>query len=251
MDEKKEYKQGISLAIEPLPTNKSKIKKTPLMEQGIIPNHPSSVIFSGRSGSGKSTLMMNLLYHKHFYNGYFDKVIVFSPTASKSNGSDDLYMNIDYIKEEHIINETKQEYIEMLLDHQKEVIEAKGIDKAPRLLIIMDDIQSHQKFLKSPEVLRCFIMCRHFNTSVWLCGQSWTKTPRACRLQANAVFMFQGSQSEHEKLTEEYCPPACNKKKFFNMIDIATTDPYSFLYINNKLPFKERFRKNLEFVIQY
>ena len=49
------------LDIKPLKTDKSKIKTTKNMDNGVIPKHPASVMFCGKSGSGKTNLLLTLL----------------------------------------------------------------------------------------------------------------------------------------------------------------------------------------------
>jgi hypothetical protein len=54
---------------------------------------------------------------------------------------------------------------------------------------------------------RCFYQVRHVNCTTFICTQHFRKVPKICRLQANFVFFFQGSQAEVEIITEEYAPP--------------------------------------------
>ena len=243
--------KNCGLKIVPFPTNKTKIKQRKLMKDHIIPKHASSVIFNGRSGSGKTNLLVNLMSRPEFYGPdkkgkpYFDLVFLFSPTAS---GGDDLvrYLNID---PNNIYTDFDQTALENLIAKQKQFIEKKGLMKSPKILIIFEDIQSDQKFMRSKCFLKCFIMCRHLNISTFLLSQSFTKTPRACRLQCNNVFFFQGSKSEHELICEEYMAPGLTKKEMYDLVDYATTDDYSFLHINMRCPFKTRYRKNIDEIL--
>lgn len=233
--------EGFSLEIRALPTDKSKIKQRVLMKKKIIPRHPASVIFNGSSGSGKSTLLLNLLTRKEFFKNYFDEVFLFSPTG----GSDDLFKHAK-IPEKNIFMDIKESDLSKILKKQRERIEEKGIRKAPKILIIFEDIQSNGKFMRSKSFLKSFIANRHYGVSTWLCGQSYTKTPRACRLQANNIFYFRGSGSELERISEEYCPPGMHKKKFADMVEDATREKHSFLHINMHDTFDKRYRKNLD-----
>jgi len=238
MDNEKD--SGFSLDIKPLKTAKSKIPQRVLMKKNIIPRHPSSVIFNGSSGSGKSTLLLNLLTRKEFYKDYFDHIFLISPTG----GSDDLFGHLK-IPPDHIDVSLDISFLEKILEKQKNIIEKKGIDGAPRILVIFEDVQGNAKYMKESAFLKCYIANRHYGLSVYLCGQSYTRTPRACRLQANNVFYFKGSGSELEKISEEYCPPGVKKKEFAKMVDQATSEPFSFMHINMREPFKTRYRKNL------
>ena len=236
--------QHFDLAIKALPTDKNKIKQRVLMKKKIIPRHPASVIFNGSSGSGKSTLLLNLLTRKEFFKNYFDEVYLFSPTG----GSDDLFKHAK-IPEDNIFMDIKEKDLAKILKDQRTIIEDKGIEKAPKILIIFEDIQSNGKFMRSKSFLKSFIANRHYGISTWLCGQSYTKTPRACRLQANNVFYFRGSGSELERISEEYCPPGLGKKEFAKIVDNATREKHSFLHINCHADFDDRYRKNLDEIL--
>lgn len=242
------------LEIVPYPTNKHKIPQRPLMEADIIPKHPSSVIFNGKSNSGKSTLLVNLMSRPEFYgkqnqkdkkSAYFDVVFLFSPTA---NGGDDLVRFLN-VPKKRIIKDFDKNKLDKILDLQDSIVSDKGLDKAPKMLIIFEDIQSDAKFMNTKSFLRCFIQGRHMNISTFLCGQSWTLTPRKCRLQANNIFFFPSSNSEIEILNSEFCPPHTSKTQFLDMIKHATEKPYNFLHINMRKPPNERYRHNLDTIL--
>lgn len=240
------------LTILPLPTNKHKIKVRHAMEDGVIPTHASSVIFNGRSGSGKTNLMVNLLIKPQFYGAdiktkkrYFDKIYLFSPTA---DGGDDLAR---FIQPDEIHTDFNVSKLTRTIEKQAKLIKEKGLLKSPKILFIFDDIQSDAPFMRTKAFLRCFIQCRHLNISTFLCGQSWTKTPRACRLQANNIFMFPASQSEVELLSSEFSPPGLTKIRFKKLIEDATEKRYNFLHINMRKHPKERFRHNLDTILSW
>lgn len=235
-----------SLDIKPLETAKNKIKQRPLMESNIIPRHPSSVIFNGSSGSGKSVLLLNMLTRPEFFGGYFDEIHLFSPTG----GSDDLFEVLD-LDEEHIHITMKPSELADILEEQRSSVEADGVDKADKILLIFEDVQGNNKFMKSKPFLKSFIANRHYNVSTWLCGQSWTRTPKACRLQANNIFYFAGSGSENELMAQEFCPPGMKKRDFIALLLQGTRERYNFVHINNRVPHAERYRRNLGTILRW
>lgn len=251
--------RNAGLDIVPFKTKKDKVRKDqrPLMKNGTIPTHPSSVIFNGRSGSGKSNLIVNLLTRPEFYgrdkrgDHYFDEIHMFSPTAGEM---DDLPAHLQKhtpLKEKNIHNSFDEAMLLGILDKQSALIKAKGdISKAPKVLVLLDDIQADKKFLRSETIIRIFIANRHYNTSVWLAGQSFNLTPRPCRLQANNLFIFPMSGSELEVLRKEFTPAGMKSKDFVELIRYATSELYQFLHINMREPPKTRFRKNLKHVLE-
>jgi hypothetical protein len=240
----------MDLSIKAIQTKKSKIKSRPLMDNKVIPKGISSVIFNGRSGSGKSTLLINLLTRREFFGppgkgNYFDDIYLFSPTGASDDMFDQLKLN-----KRNIFLKPKASDLQDILNKQRKKITAKGVDKAPRILVILEDCQSCKRFLASEAVKSAFIANRHYNMSTWICGQSYTLTPRACRLQANNIFYFKGSGSEKEKMVEEYLPSGLTKKEFASLIDHATSDRHSFLHINMTSDESTRYRKNLNTILK-
>lgn len=251
----REIKNLNSLKIVPFKTSKDKIKQRQIMIDKVIPSHPSSVIINGKSGSGKSNLLVNLLCRPEFYGcspnkHYFDEIFLFSPTAGKMDDLCSHLINYTPLTQENIFNEFDQKKLISVLQEQKSDIEEKGIAKSRKLLILLDDIQADQAFLRSKAILKLFTMNRHYNTSTWLCGQSFTKTPRACRLQANNIFYFAGSQSETQKIIEEFSPPRLTKRDFEDLINEALDDQYNFLHINMRSAWRDRYRKNLDVLLR-
>jgi hypothetical protein len=250
-----EIKNIKDLSIIPFPTAKTKIGQRKLMEDHVLPTHPSSVIINGKSGSGKSQLIINMLCRGDMYGfdkdnkHYFDEIYFFSPTAGKMDDLCEHLLDYTCLKEENIYNEFDENKLNEILENQKNEINEKGIEKAKKILILLDDIQQDQKFLRSKTILKIFTTNRHYNSSVFLCGQSFTKTPRACRLQANNIMFFAGSKSETDKIVEEYAPPKLSKRDFNDLIDQVLDEPYNFLHINMREPWKTRYRKNLNTLI--
>lgn len=235
---------NFSLDIGPLGTAKTKVKQRPLMEKNVLPRHPSSVIFNGSSGSGKSNLLCTLLKEKHLLGGYFDYIHLISPTGC----SDDMFEHLD-LKPENIHTELNPKHLEDIMEKQKELVESKGIEKAPKILVILEDCQSNQKFLKSKPVLNAFVANRHYGMSTWLCSQYFNLTVKACRLQANCIYFFKGSGSETQIVLDEFCPPNFTKKEFAKVVEFATREKYNFLQINMRASHDKRYRKNLKEII--
>ena len=85
--------------------------------------------------------------------------------------------------------------------------------------------------------------------SIFILVQSYTKLPRALRLNCNSTYIFPGSQSEVEVLLDEVTPVSMTKKEFMKVISYCTSDPHSFMSINNHAPRGQQIRKNLTEII--
>ncbi len=245
------------LDIKEVPTSKDKIKQPELADDPrmYIPKLGFSVIVSGKSGSGKSTLVANLFTDPRFYgpspehpHGWFDKVFLFSPTA---NG-DDVQKSLN-IPKNHVFTDLDEgvELLEVILDSQASKIEKAGAaDKVEQYAILFDDIIGDTQFMNEKAFTRCFYQVRHVNCTTFICTQHFNRVPRVCRLQANFIFFFQGSQSEIETIVEEFAPPQYSKKEFRQLLTEATgKNKFDFLTINMKVGWELRFRRNLnEFI---
>jgi len=248
-DNKNVPKYNNPLEIIKFPTNKHGIKERQVMIDNIIPRLGTSTIINGKSGSGKTNLLLNLCLKKEFWGkerptdktGYFDLTFFFSPTAE----SDDMpeYLGID---KKRIVVDDFENKLEHVFTVQDKLIKSKGIEKSPKILLIYDDMQANAKFMRSKIFLRSFIANRHSNITTIFLSQSFTRTPRACRLQASNIMIFPASESEINLLVDEFCPAHTTSVQFYELVKEATKDQFNFLHINCKAPMQDRFRKNLD-----
>ena len=253
---------GAGLKIVAFDTNKSKIPQRPNMKNGIIPKHPGRVIFNGRSGSGKSNLIVSLLARPEFYGErkekghrqpkhYFEEIYLFSPTAGDMDDLPQHLLQHTPLIKKHIFKTFDEDMLFKIMDKQQSIMKNKGgIDKAPKVLVILDDIQSNRRFLRSDAILKIFLMGRHFGISVWLAGQAFNLTPRSCRLQASNVMIFPLTGSEGEVLKKEFKPSGMSNKDWQTMLKHVLSGRHDFLHINMMDHVKTRFRKNLDELLE-
>ncbi len=236
----------MDLSIRPIPTSKDKIKQPFLAEANVIPKINTSSLFVGASGSGKTTLVANLLTRADMLKNVFDRTFLISPTAK----TDDIQKFLD-LPDEDIIDDLKEApaFLSEIMAEQVVEIEAKGAHKAPKYLVIYDDVISNPEFLKTDEFVRSFVMNRHFNFTTMICSQSYKGIPRKCRLQARHIFYFKGSESENETIMEDRSPPNFNKNMGLELVEAATKDKFSFLHIHMGVDMADRYRRNLRDII--
>lgn len=257
----------MSLKIEKIDTNKHKIRQRELMNAGVIPHFPSISIFCGSQGGGKSTLVANLLTNPIMYGpshelmekelkrrpdtpkrGYFDAIFLLI------GSDDDMYDHLienDIIKANHVCHMPTPADIQLIIDGQKKAIENAGnISRAPKILVIFDDVVNDGSLLRSKPFLEIFVKGRHINSSCFFLSQYLNLVPKSCRMQANYTFMFKCNRAEIEILANQYTPPNMTKKEFAKMVceTVADTDDNknNFLLICKRAPEDQRFRKNLD-----
>lgn len=227
--------------IQAIPTSKTNIPQCQGAMDGVVFKHPFRLYIVGASGSGKSNLLLNLMSRAEFYSGYFDEVFVISPTA---NELDDSYAILNLPPERFF--QPNVEVLSVIESIQKKNIEKKGIERAPKILIILDDIISYKKFTGSKQLLKMFVMGRHYGISLCLLSQAWHRVPKSIRLNMSSCIFFKGSQKEADTVCEEYCVPGYSKKQMLKMIHEATRAKYSFLCIDLHKSIEDgRYRRGL------
>ena len=242
---------GFDLSIKPFPTQKNKIKLNELMKQHTIPAFPRSVLMVGASGSGKTTLFMRLMTDKKFYKKYHDFVFLFSTTAKL----DDSFKKLK-LKKNHIFD-TEEEMIlktEEIFKIQKQIVEDRGILEAPKILMVYEDLTTNEKLMRNKIFKSLWTLGRHLNIQVIAMIHKYKALPRTQRLNAMNIIYFRGSGDETLQLVDDWTPPAHSKKEFLEIVNYATNpdknSSHNFLYICNACPFKTRYRKNFDIIME-
>lgn len=238
----------MDLSIKPIKSSKDSIKQPDLAEAGVIPKLGASVILCGRSGSGKTTLLNTLITDKRFYGKHasFKHIFLFSPSAEVDDLQRDLALPSVCVFTDL---STAPSAIEKIYHHQMNIIKKVGAAKADQICFVFDDCIGDSKFMKDKWVIKSFIASRHFCCTTFLCTQHWTRVERVNRLQASQLYFWSMSQSALELLADEFCPNGVTKKQFFKLVADTLEEPYAFLSINMKAPDAERYRVNLDRII--
>jgi hypothetical protein len=226
------------MEIKPPKDNDGKIPQVDLAERGIVPKHPFRLLLVGTSGSGKSVVVSHLL--RNVYNGYFDRLVIFSPTAHNDPAYKGITARNDFRKE------LVPREIENLFQTQESKVKCYGKAKAPRMCILFDDVIAENKFMNTPAFMKCFFQSRHHNISIFLCAQSYMRVPRSARLNATDLMLFPASESEVIRIAKEYTPPHTKQRDFEELIKYATREKYSFLYIATMAKDGEKYRRKFD-----
>ena len=202
---------------------------------------PFRIVVVAPSNSGKSVMISNLISSRELpYRSYFKKnIFIWSSTFSLDDPSFAMSDNID---KANVYDEYNESTITDLLNEQTSIIKQYGKKKAPHLLFIFDDVV--QEIPRNGSILsRLFFSARHYNISLILLSQQYKMVPRAIRLNASDIVIFQtGNNAEITKIAEEQAIPI---EKFKQILKDATDEPFSFLVIHNKLPIKDRYQLRL------
>ena len=240
-----------ALEVKHIKTAKSELPQSIYMKAEIINKFPSLTLVVGKSGSGKSNVVIHMLTHEEFMKDFFDEVFLFSPTARLDDLVEHLKLDDDHIIDK--LNVAATEKLSGIISSQDSKIKKDGIlatSRNSKVLIICDDCISEKAFIKSDILSRLATAGRQSLISTIICSQAYTKVPRVIRLQTQGLILFPSSNDEIELLNKDLCPANTSKRDFLELIQFATDEPYSFLFVNHhcKNP-RDKFRKNFGSVL--
>jgi len=236
-----------------IPTAKDILPQRLLMKENIIPRGFGTYnIIVGSIGSGKSNLLAYLMLSPLCYYGYHDQIFLLT------NSSDDIYDTLiekGVLKQSNIKHQPTEADIQKILDLQKKKIkEANGdYSKIPLTCVILDDVIDDQKFVKSKAFRTLAIRPRQYFLQVFLLSQYMNSITKQSRMQAQNLFLFNGTNLDSEIYAEMLCPASLTKKQFYNVMAYAwektPENQYPFFYINRKCGEDKRYRKCLTEII--
>jgi GTPase SAR1 family protein len=221
----------------------TQVKTTP-PENHNIPHFmmqlPFRLIVIAPTSSGKSTMIHNLLSKPQFnYKQVFkNNIFLFSP----SNNFDEVLDSLK-IKDENKKDFMDEEFIENIMEEQKELIEKNNKSKAPHILMIFDDVVLQIKNTKENILKKIFFYGRKYKISCIITSQKYKALIPDYRLNAsNYIYFLNVNSKEKQAIADDQ---AIEKKTFYQIWKIAEDDgQYSFIYVNLKEPIKSRYYIN-------
>jgi hypothetical protein len=250
-----------------------------------VPQPPFTTYICSSKGGGKSTLLLNLLTKKEFYKDTFNKIYLISPTASMDEKfnvlketnimvpntnlitlmkklkskqknkimEDDLTRNSglsieDYprkLTDENFIEEFDINFLQELLDKNKQITNTYNKKFSDKILIVFDDSISNKVF-KSKQFEKIVLNSRHFNLSMIIISQSYYLLSKTLRNQNTALCLFDtGNLKELNQIYNEN-NNGLSWKEFMDIFKDVMKIPYNFLVFNyqneRKFRLQEQFK---------
>jgi hypothetical protein len=201
-----------------------------------LPKLPFRMLLVACSGSGKTLTVGNMLARREFaYKKIFkENIFLFSPTFEL----DDPSMHGVDIDEENLFKTFDESVVEDIFEDQKKLINRWGKQKAPHILLIFDDMVTMLNQSKTSTLTRLFFSARHWKISLILTTQSYKNTSKAIRLNCSHMTVFKCNNKERDLIGEENILDVDVWREVYGM---ATSAPYSFLYVDNTKQVRERF----------
>ena len=203
---------------------------------------PMRSIVLGPSGSGKTILLQNMILD--IYEGCFDKIYVFSPSVNldhtwqpvKEYIKDKLRIKDDDKEDPIYFDEYDSEALMKIMETQMKITDYMKKQKKTKMfqvLIIIDDFADDPRFVRSSKLLHSlYTRGRHSYISVITATQVFNALHPIIRKNATDLYVYKlRNNKDLESLIEELSALA-PKKVLLEMYSLATTEPYSFWYIN-------------------
>jgi stress-induced morphogen len=223
----------------------------------VVAKLPLRDIVLGPSGSGKGILLQNLILN--VYRGCYDRIYIFSPSIFVDKTWSPV---IEYIKKDLNVNVEKEkclfdtfdtDELTHIVETQKKIAEhmkSQNYKRIYQILIVIDDWADDYKASHNPVLNSLFTKGRHSMISVIVSSQKFRALSNIMRVNAVNLYVFRlRNAGDLEAFVEEVSAVA-SKKELLQLYQIATDEPYSFLFV--KLNAKKvedmfylRFEKNL------
>jgi hypothetical protein len=168
-----------------------------------------------------------------------ENIFLFSPTYELGDPS----MHGVELDEEHVFKDFDETAIQEIMQDQKDIIKRYGKTKAPHILLVFDDLIAHMPLSKQSLLVKLFFSARHWKISLILTTQSYKHTPKAVRLNSSHMMIFKCNNKEKTQIGEEQ---VVDIPVFDAVYEIATKEPYSFLYVDITKQIRERFYVRFE-----
>ena len=220
---------------------KLKEYETKQSKYDIVPKIPFRSIVLGPSGSGKTILLQNMILD--IYKNCFSRIYIFSPSIDV----DSTWIPVkEYIEKEMKVQNTKEdpiyfdhydpESLHKIIDTQHKVIEYMKKQKQKTLysiLVLVDDFADDPSFSRHSKILHAlYTRGRHNSISTITATQKFTAISPIIRVNATELFIYRLRNNRDLETFIEEVSAITDKKTLLEIYNLATHDPYSFLFVN-------------------
>lgn len=216
---------------------------------------PIRSILLAPSGAGKTILIQNLI--TDIYAGLWSRIYIFSPSIEVDHS----WVSVKkYIEDELNLYETDDEkfyYSEYdkdalmdIIETQKQISEyqkKKNHKRLYQILIVIDDFADDSAVSRHSQLLNSlFTRGRHAQISTIVATQKFAALAPIIRVNASELYCFKLRNYQDLEMFLQEVSAVADKQTILDMYQLATAEPYSFLYV--KLLEKD---KNKMFMVRY
>ena len=226
----------------------------------MVPQIPFRSVILGPSGSGKTILLQNMILD--IYKDCFSRIYIFSPSVDV----DATWLPVKkYIESEMKVQHTEDEPIYFdhydpealykIINTQQKVIEYQKKQNHKKLfsvLIIVDDFADDPKFSRHSKILHAlYTRGRHNSISTITATQKFSSIAPIIRVNATELYVYRLRNYNDLQTFIEEISALIDKKTLLDIYNLATSEPFSFLFVNLRAKKKNdifhiRFIKRIE-----
>ena len=226
------------IIIEPIKEVEFTVKQS---KYEIAPRLPMRSIILGPSGSGKTVLLTNLILK--VYRDTFERIYIFSPSISVDYAWAPVKK---YIEEQMKVYHNEKDPIyfdsyepdksQRIIDQQHKIIEYLKRNNKKKLfsiLIVVDDFADSPEFSRHSKILHAlYTRGRHNSISTITATQKFNAISPIIRVNITELYVYRlRNYKDLETLLEELSA-LIDRKTLLNIYNLATDEPYSFLFVN-------------------
>ena len=239
--------------VEPIKVEEYTVKQSKYEVCGKLPIR--SVIL-GPSGSGKTVLLQNMILD--IYRDCFSRIFIFSPSIEVDmtwrpvKEYIEKHMKVKHTAEEPIyFDHYDPDALANILDTQHKItnfMKKRGDKKLFQILIIVDDFADDPSFTRQSKLLHAlYTRGRHNMISTITATQKFSAIHPIIRVNATELFVYRLRNYKDLETFIEEVSAVYDKKTLMELYNVATDEPFGFLYI--KLTAKNKddmFYKNFD-----
>jgi DNA replication protein DnaC len=206
-----------------------------------VPELPCRSVILGPSGSGKTILLQNMILD--IYKNCFSRIYIFSPSIDIDHVWDQVK---DYIEKElkikntdeepYLFNHYSPEQLQNIIDIQHKVIEYQKKQNHKKLfsiLIVIDDFADDSSFSRHSKLLHSlYTRGRHSSISTITSTQKFASISTLIRVNATELYVYRLRNYQDLETFLIEVSAIINKKILLEIYNLATKEPFSFLYVN-------------------
>ena len=223
--------------VEPIHVQEYSVKQSKYEVCGKLPIR--SVIL-GPSGSGKTVLLQNMILD--IYRDCFSRIFIFSPsievdmTWQPVKNYIENHMKVQNTKDEPIyFDHYNPEALDNILDTQHKItnfMKQRGDKKLFQILIIIDDFADEPRFTRQSKLLHSlYTRGRHNMISTITSTQKFNAIHPLIRVNATELYVYRLRNYKDLDTIIEEISAVYDKKTLLEIYNIATDEPFSFLYV--------------------
>jgi hypothetical protein len=201
---------------------------------------PIRSVILGPSGSGKTVLLQSMTLD--LYRDCFDRIYIFSPSIDVDHTWKPVK---EYIEKHMKVQHTDKEPIYFdhydpgalanILDMQHKItmhMKSQGKTKMFQILVIVDDFADDPSFTRQSKILHAlYTRGRHNMISTITATQKFSAIHLIIRVNATELYVYRlRNYKDLETFIEEVSAVA-DKKTLMELYNLATSEPFSFLYV--------------------